>query len=207
MRRFLFILSLLIWMQGYSQRFDGGVIIGISANQIDGDYYSGYNKAGYVFTTFARLRLNRNYSLQSGVSLIQKGAHSPPKQAFFRTVINEAEVPLWLNIHPYPHLGATVGLNFGYIYKAYYESTTIFTKDDLGIGDLDLSYYFGLRYKIGKRLIFRVAHRYGLLPITRPITGDCWKNSIYMFWLNPYPVTQPCMWTNTVTVSFEIKSF
>lgn len=190
------------------QRFEGGVILGVSASQIDGDTYAGYNKLGYSFTTFALYRINRVLSLQSGVTIIQKGAHSPPKSPFFRTVVNEAEVPVWLNIQPYPHLGGSLGLNFGYIYKAYYESSTYLSKEDLSIGNLDLSSYLSINYRISKTIMFKLASRYSLLPITRPIRGECWYKSIFLSWLMPHYLTSsPCWWTNTVTVGFEIKIF
>ncbi len=192
----------------FGQYFEGGIITGISANQIDGDTYAGYNKLGYDFNAFALFHLNQKISIQSGVTLIQKGAHSPPKTPFFRTVINEVEVPIWLNIEPYPHLSGTLGINFGYIYKAFYESTTIFSQQDLGIGNIDWSYYIGLGYKISPNIKFRLGHRYSLIPITRPIKLECWEKSMFLSWLLPnIYTTTPCWWTNTITVSFEFKIF
>ena len=209
MKRLIIIFFLIIGASfSFAQYFEGGIISGVSANQIDGDTYSGYNKLGYNFNVFALVHLHKNISLQSGVTIIQKGAHSPPKSLFFRTVVNEVEVPFWINIEPYEHLSGTIGLNFGYIYKAYYESTTVYTKQDLGIGNTDWSYYIGLGYKLSPKIKFRLGHRYSLIPITRPIKFQCWQKSIFLSWLLPNVyTTTPCWWTNTITVSFEFKIF
>ncbi len=211
MKRAVFFILLILTIRAEAQefqRFEGGIILGVSASQIDGDTYAGYNKLGYTFTTFALYRMNQILSLQSGVTLIQKGAHSPPKSPFFRTVVNEAEVPVWLNIQPYPHLGGSIGLNFGYIYKAYYESSFYMSKEDLGVGSFDLSSYLSVNYRINKFMVFKLANRYSLLPITRPIRGECWYKSVFLSWLMPHYLTNsPCWWTNTMTVSFELKIF
>jgi hypothetical protein len=47
MRRFIYIITFLVCTgYAYSQQFEGGVLGGLTASQIDGDSYKGYNKVG-----------------------------------------------------------------------------------------------------------------------------------------------------------------
>jgi hypothetical protein len=207
MKNIVFGLILLIYPALLSaQGFVGGMKFGVTANQIDGDYYAGYNKLGYYAGIYAKYEFNNVWSLSSGIYAYEKGAHSPPKQPYFATRIYEAIVPVEVYYQMYEHLGMYLGLNFGYIYNAYYQSTYVLNKQELSIGNLDFDYVLGLRYKVYKNIYFDFAHHYSLLPITRPIKAECWRTSMFLSWLYPNYLTHgPCWWTNTFTVGFEVE--
>ncbi len=203
---FLLIMLSLSLLPAYAQRFQGGMVLGLTGSQIDGDGYSGYYKPGFELGAFADLVFSPYVSLRSGVFMVQKGAHSSAKQPYFKTVVNEVEVPLWLNYYPYSRIGVSFGTSFSYIFSAYYHSSYYLSREDLGIGNTDIDLYFSLNYKFSSHVTLRAAYRYGIIPITRPIRWECWKQSIYLFWLSAYPGTStPCWWTNTASFSLEFK--
>ncbi len=202
----IIIYILIFTMPAYSQRFQGGFVVGVAGSQIDGDNFSGYNKVGLELGSFADYKISDKCSLRSGVYLVQKGAHSSANMPYFKTVVNEVEVPLWFNYYPYHRFGGTLGLSFAYIYRVYYHSSYYLDREDLGIGVWDFTTYLSFNYRLNSFLTLRASYRYGLLPITRPIKRECWKKSIYFFWLTPYPSTAGvCWWTNTASFSLEVK--
>ncbi len=197
---------LLLASTAFGQRFQGGFVIGMTGSQIDGDNFSGYNKIGLNLGSFVDYKLNSKWSLRSGVFLVQKGAHSSANMPYFKTAINEVEIPLWLNYYPYYRFGGTAGLSFSYIYNAYYHASYYLDRTDLGISLWDFAVYLSFNYRFNSFLTLRASYRYGLLPITRPIKWECWEKSIYLFWLTPYPTTSSvCWWTNTASMSLEFK--
>ncbi len=49
----LLFLMTLLKLTSLSQNFKGGLIAGLSASQVNGDTYGGYNKAGLIFGGYA----------------------------------------------------------------------------------------------------------------------------------------------------------
>ena len=208
MKRLLFctILLLIATVAVNAQGFEGGLVAGLAGSQIDGDNFSGYNKVGLELGSFADYKLSDKWSVRSGVFLIQKGAHSSAQMPYFKTVIDEVEVPLWFNYYPYKRFGATFGVGFAYIYRAFYHASYTLDREDLGIGYWDYTAYVSFNYRLNSFMTLRASYRYGLVPITRPVSWECWKKSIYMFWLSSYPAaTNVCWWTNTASMSLEFK--
>ncbi len=76
MKRFLATLAFfsLITTLTIGQRFNGGLIIGGVASQLDGDLYGGYHKFGYLAGGLVSLRLTPHSSMQFEMEYIQKGS-------------------------------------------------------------------------------------------------------------------------------------
>lgn len=58
----------------HAQRFNGGITAGGVVSQLDGDYYSGYQKLGYLAGALVSLRLSPHSSFQFEMEYIQKGS-------------------------------------------------------------------------------------------------------------------------------------
>ena len=61
MKQFYLVVLLLtiVSLRGFSQRFEGGVLVGLNASQVDGDNYSGYHKPGIVLGGYVQTNLSR----------------------------------------------------------------------------------------------------------------------------------------------------
>jgi len=72
----LFLITWMFSLQGslYSQQFDGGILAGGALSQVDGDYWTGFTKAGFLAGGFVSLELSPNSSLQLELEYIQKGS-------------------------------------------------------------------------------------------------------------------------------------
>jgi len=72
----LFVLFFLLTVRPsvHAQRFNGGIMIGGDASQVDGDTYDGYHKFGYLGGAFVSLRITPHSSFQMELEYIQKGS-------------------------------------------------------------------------------------------------------------------------------------
>jgi len=61
----------------FAQQFDGGILAGGLISQVDGDYWAGYNKVGYLAGAFVSLEFSPHSSLQLEMEYIQKGSKMP----------------------------------------------------------------------------------------------------------------------------------
>jgi len=208
MKKFFFTIILVNFFFGANaQLFEGGIITGLTASQIDGDSYGGYQKLGLTFTSYAQLNLKNDFSLISGVSIVQKGARSATKYSFFVTKLNYAEVPIIFNYQAFDKISFSLGLTIGYLFKGENEQTTgIFDEKDLNLRFYDLSYYSALNYKINDRLTINFANNYNLIPVTKPSSGNCFSNHV-LFALFILPSSSSCWWNNSLRLTAQYKIF
>ena len=92
---FLSILTI-ISLPLFSQQFEGGFFGGISASQVDGDSFSGYNKLGVTAGAYITRKMNRNLNWKTEIRYIQKGAYKKNTEAdptMFKTSLHYAEIP------------------------------------------------------------------------------------------------------------------
>jgi hypothetical protein len=83
----------------FSQKFEGGFFGGLSASQIDGDAYSGYNKVGITAGAYFTREINRNLNWKTELRFIQKGAYKKNTEndpTLFKTTLQYVEVPIIL---------------------------------------------------------------------------------------------------------------
>ena len=184
-----------------AQKFEGGLFLGMSASQIEIDQNGGYHKIGLVGGPYVNVHLKDWLAIQSGISYIGKGAHSGAKQYYFNTQLHYAEVPVLFNFYFLKNIPLTAGVTFGYLIKGYNDSQGAYSdQEELGLRNLDLSYYIGINYMLTDKISFTLAHNYSLIPITKPFTMNDIKNIVTR---NTYPV--PCWWNNVFRLSFQYK--
>ncbi len=166
----------------FSQKFHGGLTLGLAATQVAGDTYSGYDKAGIFFGGYVNLDISKHSSLQMELTYFQKGSRVNPdssnnfQQYIFRA--NYFEIPL---LYMYkagkfiilagPSLGVSVG---------HFEEANYFRLDDQeGYNKpaaLTLQINLGLRYFFTEKFGADFRTNNSLLNIrSRNATGDVWR--------------------------------
>lgn len=114
MKKFFIGLTLLLLSTAaFSQNFGGGLYIGMSTSQIDGDGLRGFDLPGLNIGAFTDINLNSKSKLQLELAFIQKGARELPSDTsnFYRARLNYIEVPL-LYIYRWKKLSIEIGPAF-----------------------------------------------------------------------------------------------
>lgn len=121
-------LLIFVNLKGQNSVFSIKPCLGVSACQIHGDNYTGYDKLGFVGGVYVNAKLKKKISLEFGLLFIQKGAahyQNPEKfdYTYYYLNLNYLELPLIfryaLNI-----FFLTAGPSFGYLID-YYEGNEL----------------------------------------------------------------------------------
>lgn len=83
----------------FAQSFNGGLIAGATASQIDGDRYAGYHHLGYTVGAYVNLPMDDGFALQMELKYSLFGAHSDAEEVEmgmmpFVVHLHYAELPL-----------------------------------------------------------------------------------------------------------------
>lgn len=80
-----------------AQQFDGGFFFGLSMSQVEGDNYSGYNKAGITGGGYILRNLNRDLDFRMELRFIQKGSFKGSTDidpSYYKVSLDYIELPL-----------------------------------------------------------------------------------------------------------------
>jgi hypothetical protein len=145
------------------QNFGGGIILGLSTSQVDGDNLGGFNKVGLLVGAFANTSISELLSFQMEMTFIQKGSDNPnmndyPHQPDISS--SYIEIPLLLQYHQSNKLKIEGGLLSAYLIDGYYnnnygkmeyDNTPPFIKYDFGLL-LGIDYKFSNKLSLNTRL-------------------------------------------------------
>ena len=178
MKHFLLIIFLLgiTSMFSFSQRFEGGVLGGLNASQVDGDTYSGYNKPGIVAGGYVQTNLSRTVFVSMELKFAQKGSRHVDSLAIegqrkYIMRLNYAEMPLYLGIRTSEKISLLAGLSTGYLISGNeYDNYGKFVQaDQHPFNALDVEVMLGFRFQMTKRLFVDVRGAYSMTPIRKKI--------------------------------------
>lgn len=89
------VLLLLVTVTASSQAFFGGLAIGGTTSQVDGDHNNGFHKVGFTGGAFVGLELSDIFEVQFEVKYIQKGSRSDADDPYqFVIRLDYVELPL-----------------------------------------------------------------------------------------------------------------
>jgi len=124
---FILLTSFSITKAQVESKFTLKPALGITACQVHGDKYSGYNKLGFTGGLYVNALLKKKHSLEFGIIYIQKGARKNQNAekfdyTYYLLRLNYIEIPL---IYRWQHnkFFYTVGLSYGYLIN-YYENSS-----------------------------------------------------------------------------------
>lgn len=164
-----------LWAHSQTLEFNAGLNAGISATQIHGDGYGGYNKAGLKIGGISSLKLSEKFGAQFEINFIQKGSVSPNKpdkgQIYRRIDLNYIEIPFLIR-YPYKKLVFEGGLSYAQLLNSYQQD--IFGEMQL-IGPFhkyEVAFNIGVNYKIFKRFYMNWRYSQSITPITDSVVFD-----------------------------------
>ena len=173
-KSFLFVIICFIFFGGATaQNFNTGIFGGVTAAQVDGDSYSGYNKLGITAGAFVNREIDYHIYWQFEIKYVSRGVYQGPTQTnivSFGSTYRYIEVPL--------------SLHYLYNHRIQVEAGTspevlIHVKfwDEDGIIDpsiypdnrrFGLSVFSGIHYWFNKVLSAGIRYTYSAIPFRDP---------------------------------------
>ena len=103
----------------FSQNFRGGIFLGLSMSQIDGDTYSGYHKPGLIVGASVDKAFTEKFSMVMELKFLQKGSRASynidtESGEYYKAVINYMQIPLLLQYRFWDNFWAEAGFGFAY---------------------------------------------------------------------------------------------
>lgn len=163
--------------------------LGITACQVHGDNYAGYNKVGLVGGLYVNAMMGKTVSSELGLIFIQKGSRhnqNPEKNdlKYYYLNLNYLEVPVLIRYSPNKFF-FTIGLSYAYLIN-YYEASE--SGNQTGIYPFkkdEYSFNAGIGMNLGKKLAFEVRTNNSFITI-RPFGGNFspYYNNFVARWFN-----------------------
>ena len=170
----MMVMGLALSSQG--QRFEGGVMLGLAATQIDGDNLGGYNKPGIRGGGWVNTPVSGNLILQLELEFLQKGSKISEQELnskqYYHARLNYLQAPVLVKTSLMDRLTGEAGIAGSYLF------TSVEDKDGYGVSEadpffdrLELSGLIGLNYQLTANPTGQIRFNYSLLPV-RPHPGD-----------------------------------
>ncbi|MFB6342826.1 porin family protein [Saccharicrinis sp. FJH2] len=188
----LFIIALLsvITFNTRAQKFEGGLIAGLLASQIDGDFLGGYNKAGVTFGGWVGYPITEDFSMHGELRYIQKGkAKLPvPEEGIISetTRLSYLQLPIMLQYNLQTKWFLEGGFGFGYLFHySFLEGGTKLNEENYPIQADEffygeLCFLLGAGYHISDKLAVNLRFTNDIFPIA-DLTNAVGTNP----WINP----------------------
>ena len=168
----LMFLFIMVSSLAFAQRFEGGVIGGFNASQVDGDNYSGYHKPGIAFGGYVQTNLSRTVYAGMELKFMQKGSRNIDSLATDGQIkyimrLNYVDLPVYLGIRTSERISLLLGMSPGYLIngREYNDYGRLTQQDQHPFNSLDLQAFLGFRFQFTKRLFVDLRGAYSLLPI------------------------------------------
>jgi len=198
----------------FAQQFKVGFIGGISTSQVDGDTYSGYNKAGFQAGGFVikNISSNNKWSAAFEITYIQKGSRKIPHpdkgdNTSYLLKLNYAEVPLLVKYSfVIPDSAGEQKIRFSFegglaigslVYSREYDSFGA-VSGGTPFQKADYSYILGLNYPLSQHFAFDVRTEYSIIPVRKGGTSSYYQNWAYKF-------LKPGYYNNLLLFSFRYQ--
>lgn len=156
-----------------AQDFSGGIFLGFTASQIDGDSYSGFNKPGATAGVFIQHTFSPVFQGDMEIRYTMRGAKNPKSDdqtGLYVLTLHYMDVPLTLAAKIKGIFSIEGGIIPGFLFASG-------ARDDYGtipddylseIRKFDLGSSLGGSIALGPKFFFRVRYSYSILSIRNP---------------------------------------
>lgn len=183
-----------------AQRFNGGITAGLSASQIDGDTYAGFNKAGLTAGVFTQTELSKNYNLRFEIKYTGKGAakqENKDNSDFYKRSLHYLELPIRIERLINDVFSVHAGISPGYLFHSNQEGVGLISGEVPGYKNIDLGWLLGAGYQINNRLTLELRYTYSLISVAeKSEAGDQYA------WLARQLGYNTGDYNNVVTIAF-----
>jgi hypothetical protein len=174
----IYILGLLLFFPvfSFSQYFEGGAVAGLSASQVDGDTYWGFNKLGLLGGGWVRRMFTYNLGSQLEVRYVMKGAYESDNVnniVYYKLVLHYVDVPVMINYFYRKRVLFELGLSPEFlVYNREDDQYGQTPEDAPSFHMLNMSAIGGIGYVFLERFTANVRYNYSAFPIREHASGQ-----------------------------------
>ncbi len=168
----------------YSQRFDGGALLGFNASQVEGDTYKGYNKPGLVAGFYVETDIAPAIFAAMEIKYSQKGARKKvttkdPTKYIMR--LNYIDLPVYMAFRTSDKSAIIAGVSTGFLISAKEidEYGEFPTEDQNDFNTIDLEPLLGFQFDFLDNIKADLRFSFSVLPVRgKPVnTNYYWQNN------------------------------
>lgn len=171
----LIFFALFLFSPFFSQSFRGGVIGGFSLNQIDGDTYGGYDKAGIIAGLVVDRKFSTSFSMSMDFKYIQKGSRAvynieTQTGEHYLVRLHYFSIPILAQYLVWNHFYAETGLGFSYLIDFKEEDNNGQLPSPHPFDTFETAFVLGVGYDMPeKNLRFSIRSSNSIFPIRKNI--------------------------------------
>jgi hypothetical protein len=170
-----------------AQRFQGGILGGFNASQVEGDSFKGYNKPGIIAGGFVQTDITPAIIAGMEIKYSQKGSRKrikpkDPEPEKYIMRLGYIDIPLFVGFRTHEQGAILAGITPGYLIhgKEFNELGEFPEEDRHPFNNFDLQPFLGFQYDILDNI--RLDLRFTLSVI--PIRGHPGEHATNYYWLN-----------------------
>ncbi|MFM9050707.1 MAG: porin family protein [Bacteroidota bacterium] len=151
-----------------AQSFSSGIRFGMTATQVDGDTYEGFDKAGLLGGLFVERFMSDRFSLRMEMDYIQKGSRKPLDKevnSFYRMRLNYLEVPVLARYKAGRKLTLQAGPALGVLVFSEEDDQTGVLVYSPPFNKYEVSMSAGFAYDLSEKTAVDVRYGFSLAPI------------------------------------------
>ena len=180
MKKLILLLVFVLPVGVNAQRFQGGIMSGFNVSQIDGDGWSGFNKAGFVGGAYVFTDFTEKWGALMEIRYSSKGsATSKDNVQNIKIRLQYIEIPLVAKFEIIDNLDIQAGFSVGYLFNAARNDGYGYVKYDEKDGSVELALCVGLNYSFFNRFDVSIRYSYSVFPLSASYTGATYETGAY----------------------------
>lgn len=166
----MLLLTITMTTAAFAQRFEGGVLGGFNASQVDGDTHSGYNKPGIVAGAYVINNFSERLFAGMEIKFAQKGSRKNPNfklgdQEKYIIRLSYIDLPVYIGVRTSERTSILGGVSAGYLIHSQIRDNYGPYPDQPVFNEFDIQGMLGFRFQITNRLAVDLRGAYSLVPI------------------------------------------
>jgi hypothetical protein len=177
----LFVSALLMTGPSFGQKFNAGVFGGVTASQVDGDSYGGFNKLGMTAGAFVNRFIEYDIYWQLEIKYVMRGVYEAPElnaNFLYKSSYHYLEFPISVHYLFDEKIQGEIGISPEVLlFEKFWDQDGIMDPssypDNRRVG---LSVFAGLQYWFASTFGIGLRYTYSAIPFRKP---EEWNNPQY----------------------------
>jgi opacity protein-like surface antigen len=166
----LYLLLISVSIAGFAQTFHGGIVAGLTASQVDGDSYAGYNKPGLQAGVYISTSLTPYIVARFEIKYASRGARNPASDdntGAYRLGLHYIDLPIVVSARVKQLGSIELGVVPGYLFSIQGEKdNAILTPEAKATyRKFDLGTLVGVNVNISQKITLNLRYSYSIFSI------------------------------------------